>query len=271
VSCRGRVWCPQGCGASMAAEQGRSVSRGEVRVEDDGPLSMDAMLDNLLGIVFAGHDTTAITAANILALLAVHPDWAMRLVEEQRRVVQLHGESLTSASLLDMPETEAVIKETLRVMPTILGPVKEVQRTVEVRPRVGVPFQVPVGCRVHPSYIHHGMFDSAVFGSVPRGEGWGLFQPKWGPFAHMDPVRGFDPRRWLDSPWAPRPSGFVAFGTGSRLCVGKYLALVELKAVLAVLLRSYRVEVLNKSLDQKRYAPMFELESGVPFRLHKMS
>lgn len=57
-----------------------------------------------------------------------------------------------------MPETEAVIKETLRVMPTILGPVKEVQRTVEVRPRVGVPFQVPVGCRVHPSYIHHGMF-----------------------------------------------------------------------------------------------------------------
>ena len=64
-------------------------------IQDDGPLSMDAMLDNLLGIVFAGHDTTAITAANILALLAVHPDWAMRLVEEQRRVVQVREGGVT--------------------------------------------------------------------------------------------------------------------------------------------------------------------------------
>lgn len=34
----------------------------------------------------------------------------------------------------------------------------------------------------------------------------------------------------------------------------------------------YAIELsFPQSLDQKRYAPMFELESGVPFRLHKMS
>ena len=51
----------------------------------------------------------------------------------------------------------------------------------------------------------------------------------------MDVKRGFKPQRWLDE--ATKPKEFIPFGVGPRYCLGSELAMVEMKAFLAVLAR----------------------------------
>jgi hypothetical protein len=55
--------------------------------------------------------------------------------------------------------------------------------------------------------------------------------------SHMDLKKGFCPMRWLDA--STRPSEFLPFGAGPRACIGKALALAEIKVFLCELLRRF--------------------------------
>jgi cytochrome P450 len=62
----------------------------------------------------------------------------------------------------------------------------------------------------------------------------------------------FDPERWLrasDGRRAFNPRSFMPFGSGPRLCPGRSLALLEMKTVLAMIARDFRVEAAC-DLDQ---------------------
>ncbi len=60
--------------------------------------------------------------------------------------------------------------------------------------------------------------------------------------------REFDPQRWLERGEAPgavvrEPTAFLPFGAGPRFCPGRNLALLEAKAVLAMLARNFEVQL----------------------------
>lgn len=67
---------------------------------------------------------------------------------------------------------------------------------------------------------------------------------------HMDPAlypdpERFDPDRFADG---SRPLGeFFPFGGGARRCLGASFAMLELKTVIAVLLREYRLRLVDRA------------------------
>lgn len=176
----------------------------------DSGLDDDAIRDELVTMVIAGHETVAAALTWTLMLLAEHPD-------AQGKVRAELAELGRPVSMLDdratIPWTRAVIDEALRLYP----PAWVVsRRAVEADVVAGV--EVPAGTLaiVSPWLIH-------------RHAG------TW-----TDPTQ-FQPERFLD-PAAGREA-YLPFGQGPRLCIGREFALGEMVVVLAHLLRDYRVTV----------------------------
>src|SRR5699024_1268879 len=86
------------------------------RDEENGRLSPEALRDETMTLFLAGHETTALTLAHALYLLAKHPVERARIEEEVDRV--LGGRMATADDLPKLEHTERVIRETMRLYPT---------------------------------------------------------------------------------------------------------------------------------------------------------
>jgi cytochrome P450 len=176
----------------------------------DGGLPDRAVRDELVTMVIAGHETVAAALGWTLMLLAEHQPVQDRLREE------LAGHP-GPVSMLDhrdrLPWTRAVVDEALRLYPPAWALSRRSHRADVVG---GV--ELPAGSLVivSPWVVHR------------RADTW------------PDPL-AFRPERFLD-PAAGR-SGYLPFGLGPRLCIGRDFALGEMVVVLARLLTGHRVEV----------------------------
>lgn len=175
----------------------------------DSGLPDTAIRDELVTMVIAGHETVAAALAWTLMLLA----------EDQRAQERVRAEVATHSgpvSLLGhrttLPWTRAVVDESLRLFP----PAWAVSRRSVEADMVGGR-QVPAGTLaiVSPWLVHR------------RPDLW------------PDPL-AFHPERFLGS---GAPSGYLPFGQGPRLCIGREFALGEMVIVLSRLLATYRLEV----------------------------
>ena len=79
-------------------------------------LSREEVVENALLLVLAGAETSAGSLTLAMLLLGLHEDKYRRLVQEQKQIVEKHGEELTTAILdKESPYLDAVVKETLRI------------------------------------------------------------------------------------------------------------------------------------------------------------
>ncbi|RLM98512.1 hypothetical protein C2845_PM06G18260 [Panicum miliaceum] len=196
----------------------------------DQPRADDFVVDNCKNIYFAGHETTAVTATWCLMLLAAHPEWQDRARAE---VLEVCGSGAGAGApdfdaIARMRTVHAVVLETLRLFPPSSFVVREAFRDMQLgrlRAPRGTYLFVPV------STMHH---DASI----------------WGPTA-----RRFDPGRFRDGVAAAckHPQAFMPFGLGARTCLGQNLALVEVKALVALILARFAVAL---SPDY-RHAPAF--------------
>jgi len=193
--------------------QARAAPRGDdilsllldATYSDGRPMSDEAMRDELISLLFAGHETTQISMAWALYRLHERPETLHRLREE------LDASGDAPATLAKLPYLSAVVDETLRIDPIV----PDVIRTLTVPMQLG-PHHLSAGTHVAP-----------VAAMVHRD-----------PTIYPDPER-FEPQRFLDGRF--RPWEFLPFGGGTRRCVGAALATYEMKIVLGTLLR--RVEL----------------------------
>ena len=168
------------------------------RDEDGNGLSNAELLDELMTLLVAGHETTATALA--WALYAVLRDPAVH-ARAEREARALHG------GAPEVPYIDAVIKESLRLH-TILP---MVVRELRVPLQLG-PLALPAGVMVAPNvYLTH-----------RRADLW------------PEPER-FRPERFLDA--TPRPHHYFPFGGGARTCLGMAFANYEMRIVLAEILR----------------------------------
>ncbi|MGX6449107.1 cytochrome P450 [Patulibacter sp. S7RM1-6] len=180
------------------------------------PLPVAAVRDQLVTLLFAGHDTTTATLTFLLYELGRNGDARAAVVAELADV--LGGAPPTPADLdgRRLPVLERTLQETLRRYPPAwVGP----RRTVRDVTIAG--HALPAGIGVHYSSwaTHH----------LP--ELWD------------DPLE-FRPDRFLPDAVAARPKGaYVPFGGGSRICLGKRFGELELRALAATLLGRFRFEV----------------------------
>ena len=169
----------------------------------------DAVRDELVTMVVAGHETVASALTWTLMLLAEHPGHQERLRAEVRAAADVAALQLRRV----LPWTRAVVDECLRLFPP--GWVVSRRSTA---PDVLGGRPVPAGtiAIVSPWLLH-------------RREG------SW-----PEPER-FDPNRFRGEVATTARADYVPFGLGRRLCIGRDFALVELTVVLAELLRDHEV------------------------------
>lgn len=176
----------------------------------DGSGFTDAELrDELVTLLVAGHETTALALTYACALLARAPDDQRRARREVEDV--LGDRAPTAEDLGRLPFLRAVVNETLRLYPPAWATGREVLTPF----RIG-PYALEVGdqATVMPWIVHR--------------------DPSFWPDAHV-----FAPDRWSDGLEKRLPRcRYFPFGHGPRTCVGNHFAMMELLVVLAGILRS---------------------------------
>lgn len=182
----------------------------------ESTLTERELLDQVLTLIMAGHETTAKSLTWSVFLLDRHPDWRMRLENEVDRVLgTAAGPRLpTAADLARLPLCGRVIREALRLYPPIW---------LTSRRAIG-PDRLD-GYRVEA-------------GDLVCVSQWVLHRdPRYWPH----PER-FDPDRFAD-PAQLTPHAYLPFGGGERICIGQHFALLEATLVLATLVSRLRLRL----------------------------
>lgn len=211
----------------------------EARDADTGlGLTDDELRREISVMMFAGHETTAVTLTWALYLLSQNPEARGRLEAEVEGV--LSGRAPTIDDLPSLGYTRRVIDETLRLYP----------------PAWGIARQSVAA-------------DTLGGFTLPPGSGLTLFtygiqrDPRFWP----DPER-FDPDRFLPDQAEARPSyAYLPFGGGPRLCIGNALALTEATLILAMIAQRFRLTLTPGHPVQPQ--PIFTLHTshGLPMRV----
>lgn len=180
------------------------------RDEDGSAMSDQEVRDELVTLLLAGHETTAVALSWTWYLLSSHAAVQAKLRAELDTV--LEGRLPTAADTARLPYTRMVLAEAMRLYP----PAWILER------RAVRDFHAS-GCRVPAG--------SLVFASpflVHRDGRW------WD-----DPER-FDPERWLPGRDANRPKfAYFPFGAGTRVCIGEQFAWLEGMLILATVAQKW--------------------------------
>ncbi|WP_336025315.1 cytochrome P450 [Halobellus salinisoli] len=204
--------------------------------EGYAPIAEDA-IDQLIGLVFAGHETTALTLTFTLHCLATNPQ-AYRAVEAE--VDDVLGDGPVSWEHLDdLATLERAVDESLRLYPPVYSLPREAVRPVDFDGDV-----VPAGSEVLVS----------VYALQRDPRFW-------------ERPETFDPSRWHDRERSD--AAYLPFGAGPRRCVGETFARVEVSIVLAELLRRFRFERVGDG-DLSLSPAMTNQPAGdVPMRVYR--
>ena len=185
------------------------------RDDDGNGMSDQQLLDECKTMFLAGHETTALALSWTLWLLDCNPATKAKLQAELTQV--LNGRTPTLADLPNLPYTERVILESMRLYP----PAWTVQREASSAVTIG-GYRIPQGSDVLVSQygIHR--------------------DPRWYP----DPDR-FDPDRWENDLLKRLPKyAYFPFGGGPRLCIGQQFAQMEAALMLATILQRFALTLV---------------------------
>jgi len=212
--------------------------------EDGNRLSDTQIRDEVMTLLFAGHDTTTSTISFMFYELARRPEIARRLRAEQ---AALSSGGRPSASQLlggELPELEMVIDETLRKYPPAwVGP----RRTVRDLDFEGV--SIPARAFVnYSSWASHHLPDV---------------------FPEPD---AFRPERFSPEGRAAMPKGaYVPFGGGSRTCIGMRFGQLEVRTIATMLLAARSLELEPGFALEIRQMPTISPKEGLPMRVGAVS
>ncbi len=182
------------------------------RDEETGEqLGLEELKDQVLLLLFAGHETLTSAIASFCLLTAQHPEVMAKARAEQE---QFAGQPLTLDVLKQMTYLDQVIKEVMRVVPPVGGGFRQVLKDCEFG-----GFTIPKGWSALYQ-INSTHSDADVFPN-----------PK-----DFDPER-FSPERAEDK---AKPFSHLPFGGGLRECLGKEFARLEMRIFAARLLREYQ-------------------------------
>ncbi|MGW4893983.1 cytochrome P450 [Kitasatospora sp. NPDC004240] len=191
----------------------------DARGENGESLDAAELRDQVLVFLLAGHETTATSLAFALHLLAGHPEERRRARAEADGV--LGGRAPRAEDLEALPYLTRVLKEAMRLFPAA----------------------ALVGRR--------SVAESVIGGHVVPAGAQVVLAP-WVTHRHPDhwedPER-FDPERFLpEREKARHRYAWYPFGGGPRACIGQHFSMLESVLSLAVLLREFDFEVVDREV-----------------------
>lgn len=201
----------------------------DARDEKGRPMSRRQLLDEVVTMLLAGHETTAVTLCFALWHLARDRRLAETLRVEHREL-QAKKDVSSWSDVGALPKTHQVIREVLRLYPPVSIFGREALRDTQVG-----PYAIEAGDQVliSPWLLHR---DEDRFEAATE----------------------FRPERWSDELDSALPRyGYIPFGAGQRVCAGLYFAELEATLVAAI---------VNAGLDLEPLDEQLELEAAVTLR-----
>lgn len=177
------------------------------------------LVNDMLSLTFAGYDTTAHTLAFCFSELARHPEIQEQLFEQVHAVLgpaPVDPASITADKLSQIPLLTAVYRETMRKYPAVAFIPVHVNHDTIVD-GVVVPSGAEIWCNLRGLQMNQDVF----------------------PNPHE-----FDPYRWIrkdDDKQHEFPD--LSFTLGPHSCLGKNLAILELRTVIACTINQFTMSL----------------------------
>ena len=209
--------------------------------EDGEGMSDQQLRDEVITMMLAGHETTALAVTYAWFLLSSAPRATRKLYAEIDEV--LGNCRATAADIARLPYLKAVVQETLRMY----SPAWIVGREALQDTTLG-PWFVPRGTQVlTPQSVVH--FDEKYF----------------------DAPWEFRPERWLEPDFEkslPR-FAYFPFGGGKRVCIGNHFAMMEAMLMIATMAQSFELQNVMRQPMQTQPAVTLRPVVPVSMRVHR--
>ncbi|MDF5731738.1 MAG: cytochrome P450 [Rhizonema sp. PD38] len=202
------------------------------RDESGQAMTDEELRDELMTMLFAGHETTATALAWAMYWIHFIPEIHQKLLQELNSIDIINTDP---TEIVRLPYLNAVCSETLRIYPIVFF----TQARVLQAPMQLMDYELPKGQMLSPCiYLTHHR-----------------------PDIYPEPKR-FKPERFLERQFSPYE--YMPFGGGNRRCLGITFALFEMKLVLANLLSHHSFTLLEKQpLQPARRGVTFTPAGGV--------
>jgi cytochrome P450 len=212
--------------------------------EDGDQFSDEDIVNHMIFLLMAAHDTSTITMSSMAYHLARFPQWQEKARAESVAAAPPSGQSCDYDGVVGLEVLDHVMKESMR----LCSPVPSLPR-VAVRETSLNGYRIPQGAfvTVSPFYNHH--------------------DPAYWP----DPTR-FDPDRFGAGRREDHSHrmAFEPFGGGVHKCIGMHFAAIQVRAIFHELLRTYRWSVPDDYVWPLDLAALPFPRDRLPVRLEKL-
>ncbi|XP_013604156.1 PREDICTED: sterol 14-demethylase-like [Brassica oleracea var. oleracea] len=179
----------------------------------------------LIAALFAGQHTSSITSTWTGAYLMKYKEYFSAALDEQRKLMEKHGDKVDHDILSEMDVLCRCIKEALRLHPPLIMLMRASHCDFSVTARDGKTYDIPKG---------HIVATSPAFANrLPH-----IFNDP----DSYDPDR-FSPGREEDK--AAGAFSYISFGGGRHGCLGEPFAYLQIKAIRSHLLRNFELELVS--------------------------
>ena len=210
--------------------------------EEGKSFTDEEIIDHLIFVLMASHDTTAITLTWISYFLAKYPDWQRQVREE---IAGVNSDELSIADLREFRTLSDVLKETLRVHPPLTMVARKTAQAMEVEGLM-IPKDTLVSCSFHLSHN-----DERVWTNPDQ----------------FDPERfSIQRKEHMKCPYAYAP-----FGAGPHHCIGYSFAEMQIKLVMIQLLQGYEISCNADYEASVQDVPLKTPKDNLPLNISKLS
>lgn len=210
----------------QASENGAKLSDSDIREEVDT-------------FMFEGHDTTTASIFWTLFMLGHNAKIQDNVYKELQTIFGKNRRSTTMKDLSEMKYLEQVIKESLRLYPSVPFIMRHVNEDVNI-----AGYDIPAGTTI----------------------GINIREMHRNPDYFPNPTK-FNPDNFLPEICKKRhPFAYVPFSAGPRNCIGQKFALMEEKTVISAIIRKYKLKSLEKP-DDIKYYPELVLKSQTGIKM----
>ncbi|ASR39465.1 cytochrome P450 [Prauserella marina] len=206
--------------------------------EDGERFTDDDVINHMIFLMMAAHDTSTITSTAVCYYLAKHPEWQERARAESLAL----GEDLPDMAALGTLHTlDLVIKEALRLVPPVPSFSRKAVEDTEI--------------------LGHYIPEGTLVGVTPTGN---HFDERYWTDPHT-----FDPGRFSEERREDKGHRYawIPFGGGAHKCIGLHFGTYEVKALLHEMLRRYRWSVAEDYEVRWDYVSLPVPVDGLPIQL----
>lgn len=212
-------------------------------IHEQGDLTENQVFQELNDFIVGGYDTTGLSISWTLYLLALHPEFQTKIVDELSEIfngnIKHFPSQVTSRHLQNMRFMELCIKESLRFYPSL---------AILFRQSATDKVVVMPDGNVIPSDVD-------------------MYIPLR--IIHQDPKYFPEPEKFIPERHLVSIPAYMPFGQGSRSCIGQVYAIQQMKMILAYLLMEYKWETPEKPGLEPLMVPMSYPEYGIRFKISR--